>query len=151
MADRYYNPFQGQQLSVPVSFREDFSRYCQTGEKKLIDQSPFPRMVDLWFLGLCVAAQKGLDPIDLSKYGNKETYKIIEGSIFTSDPWRIQAMMLLAIAKEGGIDIVSQPGKMMALMNGLAVAGLPSAIEMLKEGEDDAIWNLSENIEELIG
>ena len=59
-------------------------------------------------------------------------------------------MMLLAIASEGDISIVSQPNKMMALVNGLAVAGLPSVIEMLKDGDDDAIWNLSENIESLI-
>jgi len=150
MSDRYYNPFQGQHLSVPVIYRDDFSKYCRTGEKTPIDQSPFPRMVDFWFLGLCVAIKKGLDPVDLSKYSSKDTYKIIDGSIFTSDPWRIQAMMLLAIAKEGDIGIVSHPGKMMAMVNGLAVAGLPYVIEMLKDGGGDPIWNLSENLENII-
>jgi hypothetical protein len=150
MSDRYYNPFQGLHLNMPVSYRDDFSRYCQTGERNILDQSPFPRMVDFWFLALCIAVNKGLDPVDLSKFGNKDTYKIIDASIFTSDPWRIQAMMLLAIAKEGEIGIISQPSKMMALVNGLAVAGLPSVIEMLKDGDDDAIWNLSENIEAAI-
>lgn len=150
MPDRYFNPFQGQHLSVPVRFREEFSRYCQTGEKKPLDLSPFPRMVDLWFLGLCVAVKKELEPVDLKKFGKDETYKIIDGSIFTSDPWRIQAMMLLAIAKEGDISVVSQPGRMMSLVNGYAIAGLPHVIDMLKDGEDDAIWNLSEGLENLI-
>lgn len=150
MSDRYFNPFQGQHLSVPVAFRDDFARFCQTGEKKSVDSSPFPRMVDFWFLGLCVAIKKQLEPVDMSKFGNGETYKIIDGSIFTSDPWRIQAMMLLAIAKIGDISVVNKPFQMMALVNGYAVAGLPHVIEMLKDGEDDAIWNLSENIEAVL-
>lgn len=150
MSDRYYNPFQNQHLSVPVNFRDDISRYCQTGEKQPIDMSPFPRMVDFWFLSLCVAVNKGIEPIDMDKFSAKETYKIIEGSIFASDPWRIQAMMLLAIAKKGDIAIANQPSKMMSLMNGYAVAGLPYVIEMLKDGDDNAIWNLSENLEVLI-
>ncbi len=33
---------------------------------------------------------------------------------------------------------------MMALANGLAVAGLPKVIEMLKEGDAEPIWNLSD-------
>jgi hypothetical protein len=107
-------------------------------------------MVDLWFLGLCVAVKKGIEPADIKKCGKDETYKIIDGSIFTNDPWRIQAMMLLAIAKFGDIEIVDQPGRMMSLVNGYAIAGLPFVVEMLKEGEDDAIWNLSEELESLI-
>jgi hypothetical protein len=151
MADQFYNPFQGIDVSVPEQYREDFNRYCQTsGAKSIIDQSPFPRMVDLWFLAVCVAVKKGLKPVDSNKYKTKETYKIIDGNIFNSDSWRIQALMLIAIAKEGNIEIVAEPRKMMALTNGLAVAGLPYVIEMLKDGDDDTIWNLSESAEALI-
>lgn len=148
MTDRYYNPFQSVDVTVPIEFREGFGRYCQTGGRTTIDQSPFPRMVDLWFLGLCVAARLSLEPVDLSKY---ETYKIIDGSIFGNDPWRVHALMLISIAAMGGdLQIVSEPRKMMAIANGLAVAGLPKVIEMLKDGTADPIWNLSEGIEELL-
>jgi hypothetical protein len=150
MPNRYYNPFQGIDINVPVEFRDSFGRYCQTGGKALINQSPFPRMVDLWFIAVCIAVKKGLDPVDFAKYDNKETYKIIDGSIFTSDPWRIQALMLIAIGTVGKIEIVSEPRKMMTLANGLAVAGLPYVVEMLKDGDDDPIWNLSEAIELII-
>ncbi len=150
MADRYYNPFQGIDISVPVEFRDEFGRYCQTSGKAVVDQSPFPRMVDLWFLAICVAVNKGLNPVDMKKYDNKDTYKIIDGSIFTSDPWRIQALMLIAIGKVGEIEIVGEPRKMMALANGLAVAGLPYVIEMIRDGDDDPIWNLSESIDEIL-
>lgn len=144
MADKYFNPFQAIDLNVPVELHEAFTRYCQTGGNAVIDQSPFPRMVDLWFLALCVAARLNLDPVDISKY---ETRKIIDGSIFGSDPWRVHTLMLIAIGKSGDVQIVSEPRKMMALASGLAVAGLPKVIEMLKDGEADPIWNLSDSID----
>jgi hypothetical protein len=143
MADRYYNPFQGIDISVPTEFHDDFQRYCQTVGRAVIDQSPFPRMVDLWFLGVCVAARLGLKPVELN---NRDTYKIIEGSIFGNDPWRIHMLMMIAITKTGDIEIASEPRQMMALANGLAVAGVPKVIEMLKDGQADPIWNLSEAI-----
>ncbi len=67
---RYHNPFQGIDISVPVEFKDDYLRYCQTktdGTKTIIDQSPFPRMVDMWFLAICLATKLNLDPADISK------------------------------------------------------------------------------------
>lgn len=147
MADRFFNPFQGIDVSVPVDFHEDIVRFSQREGKPVIDQSPFPRMVDMWFLAACIAARKGLEPADVSKY---ETKKIIEGSIFGNDPWRVHALMLIAIARTGDVKIVSEPRKMMAMANGLAIAGLPVLLEMLKEASGDPIWNLSEEVEKLL-
>ena len=56
MPNRYFNPFQAIDINVPVESHEAFTQYCQTGGKASIDQSPFPRMIDLWFLSVCVAA-----------------------------------------------------------------------------------------------
>ncbi len=147
MTERYFNPFQAIDIHVPVEFHDLFSKYAQTGGKSLIDDSPFPRMVDLWFLAICVAARLGLEPVELGKY---ETRKIIDGSIFSSDPWRIHALMLIAIAKSGNVEIVAEPGRMMRIANGLAVAGLPKVIEMLKEGEGEPIWNISDALDNLL-
>ena len=36
MAERYYNPFQGMDLSVPDEFRDTFGRYCMTGGRASI-------------------------------------------------------------------------------------------------------------------
>jgi hypothetical protein len=55
--------------------------------------------------------------------------------------------MLVAIGMTGDLHIVSEPRKMMALANGLAVAGLPKVIEMLKDGDAEPIWNLSDAID----
>lgn len=147
MADRYFNPFQAIDINVPVQFHEAFERYCQRGAKAVIDQSPFPRMVDLWFLSVCVAARLKLEPADVVK---SKTVKIIDGSIFSSDPWRIHTLMLIAIGKTGDVQIVSEPRKMMTLANGLAVAGLPRVIEMLKDGGAEPIWNLSDAMDALL-
>lgn len=147
MADRYFNPFQSIDISVPIELHEHLTRYCQREMKAVIDQSPFPRMVDMWFLAVCVAARRGLPPADLGKY---ETRKIIEGSIFGSDPWRVHMLMLLSIAQAKSVEIVSEPRRMMAIANGLAVTGLPVVIDMLSSGGGDPIWNLSEAMEGLV-
>lgn len=147
MADRYFNPFQAIDINVPAEFHEAFTRYCQRSADAVIDQSPFPRMVDLWFLSVCVAARLGLEPSDITKY---DTRKIIDGSIFGSDPWRVHTLMLISIEKSGDVQIVSEPRKMMALANGLAVAGLPKVIEMLKQGDAEPIWNLSDAVDSLL-
>ena len=147
MADRYFNPFQAIDINVPVEFHEAFTRYCQRSADAVIDQSPFPRMVDLWFLSVCVGSRFELKPADITKY---DTKKIIDGSIFGSDPWRVHTLMLIAISKSGDVQIVSEPRKMMALANGLAVAGLPKVIDMLKDGDAEPIWNLSDAVEMLL-
>ena len=147
MPDRYFNPFQAIDINVPVEFHEAFTRYCQRTAAAVIDQSPFPRMVDFWFLSVCVAARLDLKSVDIAKY---DTRKIIDGSIFGSDPWRVHTLMLIAIAKTGDVEIVSEPRKMMILANGLAVAGLPKVIEMLKDGDAEPIWNLSDAIDVIL-
>ncbi len=147
MAERYYNPFQGMDISVPDEFRDTFARYCRTGGRASIDQSPFPRMVDLWFLSVCIAVRLDLEPVDLKQ---SKTYKIIEGSIFGNDPLRIHSLMMIAIKKTGNVEIVSEPRQMMALANGLSVAGLPKVIDMLQDGDAEPIWNLSDAVDNII-
>ena len=147
MAERYYNPFQGMDISVPEEYRGTFARYCRTGGRSNINDSPFPRMVDLWFLSICIAVRLGMEPAD---FGKSDTYKIIEGSIFANDPLRIHALMLIAIEKTGSVEIVSEPRQIMNLANGLAVAGLPKVVEMLQDGDAEAIWNLSDELDNLI-
>ncbi|MBU3709626.1 MAG: hypothetical protein FGM20_11055 [Burkholderiaceae bacterium] len=82
MADRYFNPFQGIDIHVPVQFHDAFGRYSQREAGAVIDQSPFPRMVDLWFMAVCVAARLNLEPEEISRY---ETRKIIEETFATGE------------------------------------------------------------------
>ena len=147
MAERYNNPFQGIDVSIPAEFHADVARYSQHEGRALMDNNPFPRMVDCWFLAVCVAARLGLEPAETKGVPSK---KIIEGSIFSTDPARVHALMLVAINHTGSIDIVTDPRRMMAIANGLAVAGLPKVLDMLKVGDGDPIWNLSDAVEGLL-
>ena len=150
MADRYFNPFQGMDINVPVEFHDAFRRYSQSSGNVAIDKSPFPRMVDLWFLSACIAVRLGLKPVDLSKDSTDSTRKIIDGSIFSSDPWRVHTLLLIAIDKTGDIQTVAEPRKIMTLVSGLAVAGLPKVMEILKERDGQPIWNLSDAVEKIL-
>lgn len=147
MTQRYHNPFADIGLLAPVEQRDVYDRYCQTGGRTVVDQSPFPRMVDFWFAGLSLAARKQLAPVSLAK---QETFKFIEGSIFDRDSWRVQAVMLVAIAVDGNVEIVGEPRRMMAIANGLAAAGVPEVVGMLLDGDQVAIWNLSENLDGIL-
>lgn len=142
MADRYSNPFQGIDIFVPAELHGEFQRFCKRGKSTIVDQSPFPRMVDLWFLSVCVAAGLGLRPSRAA--GDGERTKIIDGSIFATDPWRIDALMLIAIGITKDPEIVGKPRRMMSVANGLAAAGIPEVVQMLGDGQADPIWNLSD-------
>ena len=146
MAQQYHNPFASIDLIVPSEQHNFYHQYCQAGGNTSVDYSPFPRMVDLWFAGLSFAAQKQLKQVNLGR----KTVKIIDGSIFDSDNWRIQAIMLVAIAVDENVEIVSEPRRMMAIANGLAAAGVPDIVEMLRDGNQTPIWNLSDSLDEIL-
>lgn len=149
MAQLYHNPFAGLYLIAPVDQREAYDQYCQRqGTKSAnIDEKPFPRMVDFWFAGLSLATLKQLEPVNI---GKTETFRFIDGSIFDRDSWRVQAVMLVAIAIEDDVGIVGQPSRMIAIANGLAAAGVPRIVGMLCDGNQDPIWNLSEALNDLL-
>lgn len=144
---RYHNPFASVELLAPIEQRDVYDRYCQTGGNTVIDQSPFPRMVDFWFTGLAIAGKKKLSPVELSK---NETFKFIDGSIFDRDSLRAQTVMLVAIAYEDNVEIVAEPRRMIGIANGLAAAGIPYVVDMLINGDQDPIWNLSEDLDGLL-
>ena len=152
MAQQYYNPFANINLIVPREQHDFYHLYCQTAGRVSIDrynQNPFPRMVDFWFAGLSLAARKQLKPINLA---NHNTVVIIEGAIFDRDSWRIQVVMLVAIAVEDDVEVVGDPSRMMAIANGLAAAGVPHIVEMLQRDRHlDPILNLSNSLYEILG
>ena len=150
MADRYYNPFQTVELRIPESFRDEVSRYCQgptqEGRKTGLGDAPFPRMVDMWFLALCLGVKMGRRE-DLT---GVKMHKFMDGTVLSSDPWRIDTLMFLAISLTNDTAIVAEPAKIASLANEYAAGGLPEVIDMLKDGDADAIYNLSDNLEAAI-
>ena len=146
MTQRLHNPFNTLPLVRPVEQEDDYRMYCQTKTKRTsLDRCPFPRMVDLWFAGMSLAARNQLPPTNLTGLKPQE---FIEGSIFDRDSWRIQIVMLVAIALENDVTVVLDPHKMLRIANGLAAVGVPLIVEMLRGPEP--IWSLSEALEELL-
>ena len=108
-----------------------------------IDESPFERYIDLWFAGLALAARLDLTPAEDTRNFVRSTNLVV----LDSDPWRVQMIMLIAIAVENDADIVSQPGRMMSLANRLAAVGVPRVVELIRIGVAEPIWNLSDGFE----
>ena len=149
MIQQYHNPFSNISLIVPETQSGFYVQYCQTQAvgRKNVDRSPFRRKVDLWFAGLSLAARKQLEPAKLKK---QDTSPFNIGMVFDQDPWRVHALMLIAIAVDGNVEIVSDPRRMMDIANGLAAAGVDLIVEMLREGGQAPIWNLSDALTELL-
>ena len=147
MTQRYFNHFAGINLVYPAEQREHYEKFCQTGARSSVDRSPFPRMVDFWFAGLSIAAGREMKPTDLS---GQNTSNFITGAIFDRDSWRVQAVMLAAIAVDDTVEVVGNPNRMMTIANGLAAAGVPLIVEMLEDGDQEPIWNLSEALSDIL-
>ena len=148
MVQQNNNPFRNMKVISSITQRDDYDYYCQAGQQLAkVDRSPFPRKVDLWFAGLALAARKNFKPIDLTK---EKSVDIISGEIFNTDGWQAQAIMLIAIAVKGNLEVVLHPREMMDIANGLAAAGVPHIVEMLKDGPRTPIWNLSDALETLL-
>ena len=147
MNQRIGNPFTSTGLLYPADQRPDYERFSQTENPSPLGSSPFPRRVDMWFAALSIAARKELSPVDLS---GLKTVQFTEGRIFDGDPWRIRALMLVALSVDKSIEVVDDPPRMMSIANGLAAAGAPLIVKMLSEGEDRPIWNLSEALSEAL-
>ena len=121
-------------------------------------------MVDLWFAGFCFAARNAFERNELKSIADtsqrsssdrdsaKNLSRGIErGTTFDGeDSWRIQIVMLVAIAVEGNVEVVANPNRMMAIANRLAAAGVPHIVRMLEDGSDEPIWKLSDALEQLL-
>ena len=87
---------------MPLEFHEWLDRYSQTGSgRAIVDHSPFPRMVDCWFLAVCIAFRLRLDPQEMR---GRKRVKIIDDKFLASDPWRIYALMLIAVEHTGDVE-----------------------------------------------
>lgn len=142
------NQFAGIDIQLPVEYQEYFHAYCLTrteGSRNNPADSPFPRMVDMWFLAACIAVQEGLAP-DFKR--RTKTYKAIEGVVFGSDTWRSNALMLVAIAHTNDVAVTTDPHEMMRIANAYAIAGLPRLIRVLQDRRGDfALDCLSDFVE----
>jgi hypothetical protein len=150
MSERLYNPFAGMEVLAPKEMQEHFQRYSQsTGAPTLstLNEKPFPRITDFWFLAICVACKLGLTPDSLE---GRETYKAIDGPQIASPAWRVHALMLIAIGQTGDPHIVKDPRRVLEIANGLAFAGVPHLLELLTAYPGQEIFELSDELAGLV-
>jgi len=149
--DYSYNPYQTQDLRYPSEFQEEVASYVLTGsdigsqKKKPID-SPFQRQVDFWFMAVCLGANE----IEIPPVKRDRTRKFNDGTVLSTDPWRINLISLIALGKTQDATILENPGKVIQLMNDLASAGIPILLGMLRNNQQEALWSLSEYISKLM-
>ena len=138
-------------INFPEIWREHFESFCQSttaGAREKPDKNPFPRNVDMWFLAICIAVHLKIEP-DFSDKG--KLYKPIPGTVFGSELWRSDSLIMLAIAHSGDEKIIDNPNEMMKIANGYAIAGLPILLAKLEEGKGDSSLDyLSDYVIELI-
>ena len=147
MVQQFYNPFSGDTFSYPKEQQGLYEQYTRFQKSdRHIDESPFERYIDLWFAGLTLAASRGLAPADDTRDFVRSTNLVV----LNQDPWRVQMIMLVAIAVEDEVEVIRQPGRMMSLANRLAAVGVPKVAEMLRSGDAEPIWNLSDEFEAML-
>ena len=146
MTQSFPNPFGNLRIEYPADQSPHYQTYCSTAAgMRNVDQTPFRRMIDMWFTAMSLAARRGLRPLPLGRNPSHMT----NGSIFDGvDSWRIHAIMLVAIEIENNEKVVTNSNRMIEIANGLAAAGIPHIVEMLQEGGQAPIWNLSDALTE---
>jgi len=142
------NPFQNLELRIPEAYRDEVDRFCQTqpggGTRPPPDDSPFERQIDIWFLAVCIGARKG------KRTQIIRPHRFITGELLSRDPYRIESLELLAVSYTDDPWILERPSEIMDLANELAATGLAEIIDMLKDGSAKPIWNLTDNLTELL-
>ena len=131
------NNFAGQNIYIPNELREHFARLCQTrieGISNRVEDSPFPRMVDLWFAGFCYAVKNQMPQETINQ---KNSYNAIEGNVFGNDTFRSDMMSLFCVSKTGQLEILSSPGEMLRLCNSYAIPGVRAIISELQAARGD--------------
>ena len=94
------NPFGSVDIEIAKLYREKMDDLQSQGDRR----KPFPRMIDVWWAGLCIGLREGQrHPL------GSDTVKFATGVIFDSDPWRIAHLQLMALS-DGGADSVADAG-----------------------------------------
>lgn len=94
------NPFSSTDIEISKSVRERMDDLQSQGDRR----KPFPRMIDVWWTGMCIGLREGQ-----KRALEGDTVKFATGVIFDSDPWRIAHLQLLGLS-ETGTDAIADDG-----------------------------------------
>jgi len=133
------NPYASQDLFIAAEVSERIGDFVSRSDK---DGKPFARQVDAWWLAIGIGVHIGRR----SKLPDK-TVKFNDGSILSTDPWRINHLELLALAEEGEF-ILDKPVQVIRIASEYANTGFPWLVEQLM-GSHDPILTLMNRLPEI--
>jgi hypothetical protein len=104
---------------------------------------PFRRQIDFWWAGFLLGVNsRATSPFE------GDTVKFQDGSIFSSDPWRIVHLELAALAIDGQ-EALQNSSRVIAIAQSHANAGMRQILESLA-GEARPVLTLINEIDSLI-
>jgi len=141
------NPYVNSQLRIPEYEWDAVRRFTTTfrpeaGGNPDIDRSPFDRYVDLWWAALCLGVREGRQSLP------PKWHDFVTGVVLNQDPWRIRHLELIALADQGP-RILEDPGKVIAIANGYAAAGMGTLIDVMT-GKTEPVWDLTNLLRSLV-
>lgn len=145
-----YMPFPNAELRIPIEYQEKIEAYTMSrptgGERLNPEDAPFPRQLDIWFLGVCLGA---INNRALRLPANR-LHTFNRASMLENDADRIEILELLAISVTGDPYTIRDPRGVIDIANELAAGGLPIVFDMLEEGNSRAIDNLSDKVQSML-
>ena len=114
------NPFDRSDLYVSSQYHEAITASVDRSDV----YKPFKRQIDAWWLALAIGIQrehrKVLTPADRVKF--------MDGTIFSSDPWRITHLQLLGL-NWFGTEALNRPSDIITAANEYANGGFDWIVE----------------------
>ena len=140
------NPFASYNVEIPNKYRESVISFSRTGgNKSTAEYAPFKRQVDFWYLAFLIGISKGLDP-----ESDADTYNATPATILSSDPYRINHMLLAYLGATENTESVSNYRAVFDYCLGVANAGMPYLIQIMSAPDEPPLWSLFDELEKLI-
>lgn len=139
------NPFISYSIDIPNKYHDTVKKYCRSsGQQSNPEFAPFERQVDFWFTAFLIAVNKKLAPV-------KETdnYYATNASVFNNDLDRIGLMQLSVLGITKDFEKLANHRWVFDYCIGLANAGIPYLIEILKDPDERPLWAILEEFESI--
>lgn len=133
------NPFDRTELFIA----EEFHPLITASVDRADGYKPFRRQIDAWWLALAIGIQR-----DLRKQFTGGRIKFIDGTIFSSDPWRITHLQLLGLTWYGE-QALDRPTDIINAANEYANAGFDWIVETT-EGSPNRTLAIYNRIDDLL-
>lgn len=139
------NPFISFGIEIPKKYHDSVLKYTrQKGQSSSPEFTPFQRQIDFWFAAFLIAVNKKLPPIK-----ETETYYATNASVFNNDTDRIGLMQLSVLGLTKEFDKLADHRWVFNYCLGLANAGMPYLIEILKDPDERPLWSILDEFEDL--